>query len=103
MQLVFFVLAQLVRLYLVVLLARLVIDWIQLFARDWRPRGLLLVILEVIYSLTDPPLKALRRVIPPIRLGSVALDLSFIVLFLGLSLLNSLFMSLSVTRFPAIG
>lgn len=78
-----------INLYVFVLIARLVIDWIQVFARDWRPRGVLLVLCEGIYSLTDPPLKALRRVIPPLRLGGVSIDLSFLVLILGLSLLVS--------------
>ncbi len=77
----------LINLYVVVLIGRLVIDWIQVFARDWRPRGFLAVIAEGIYSLTDPPLRALRRVIPPLKLGTVQLDLSFIVLIIGLSLL----------------
>ena len=73
-----------------VLIGRLIIDWIQVFARDWRPRGVLAVLCEAVYTVTDPPLRALRRVIPPIRLGGVALDLSFIVLIIGLSLLVSL-------------
>ncbi len=50
-----------------------------MFARSWSPRGVLLVLLEVVYSVTDPPIKALRRVIPPLRIGSVALDLSFLI------------------------
>lgn len=77
-------------LYFVVLLARFVLDMVQLFARDWQPRGVILVIAEVIYSLTDPPLKLLRRVIPTIRIGGVALDLSFLVLIIGLQLLIGL-------------
>ncbi|WP_168583708.1 YggT family protein [Gephyromycinifex aptenodytis] len=79
----------LIQIYMFVLIARLVVDWIQVFAREWRPRGLLLVIIEGIYSLTDPPLKALRRVIPPVRLGSVMLDLGFIVLWFGLYALSA--------------
>jgi len=67
-------------LFFVLLIARLVLDYIQMFARSWRPSGPLLVIAEVIYTITDPPLKALRRVIPPLRIGSVSLDLSFLVL-----------------------
>jgi YggT family protein len=51
-----------------------------MFARSWRPSGPLLVVAEVIYTITDPPLKALRRLIPPLRLGSITLDLSFLVL-----------------------
>lgn len=93
MSLVISILVFLINLYLVVLLARLVIDWIQVFARDWTPKGFVLVLVEGIYTLTDPPLKALRRVIPPLRLGAVALDLSFIVVFFGLSLLSSLLLS----------
>ena len=67
-------------LFFVLLIARLVLDYIQMFARSWRPSGPMLVIAEVIYTITDPPLKALRRVIPPLRIGSVSLDLSFLVL-----------------------
>lgn len=77
----------LLRLYLFVLIARIVVDWIQVFARDWRPSGVVLVIVEGIYTLTDPPLRALRKVIPPLRLGAVALDLGFVLLFFGISLL----------------
>jgi YggT family protein len=67
-------------LFFVLLIARLVLDYIQMFARSWRPSGPLLVVAELIYTLTDPPLKALRRLIPPLRIGSVTLDLSFLVL-----------------------
>ena len=67
-------------LFFVLLIARLVLDYIQMFARSWRPSGPLLVVAEVIYTITDPPLKALRRVVPPLKLGSVTLDLSFLVL-----------------------
>jgi YggT family protein len=77
----------LVWLYLLVLLARLVLDWVQMFARDWRPRGVMLVIAESVYSATDPPIRALRRIIPPLRLGAVQLDLGFMVLFFGLGVL----------------
>ncbi|CAN5440496.1 YggT family protein [soil metagenome] len=69
-------------LYFIVLIGRLVFDWIQVFSRDWRPSGVILVIAEFIYSLTDPPLRALRRVIPPLRLGGIALDLAFLVLII---------------------
>jgi YggT family protein len=59
-----------------------VVDWVQVFARNWAPTGFLLVVLEVVYSATDPPIKALRRVIPPLRIGTVAIDLSFIIVML---------------------
>ena len=61
---------------------RLITDWVQVFARSWEPRGVLLVILEVIYTVTDPPINALRKVIKPIRIGSFALDLSFFIVMI---------------------
>jgi YggT family protein len=68
--------------YLVLLLGRMIFSWVQVYAKSWSPHGVLLVIAEGVYSATDPPLRFLRRYIPSVRLGSVALDLSFIVLFL---------------------
>ena len=68
--------------FIVLLFVRLIVDWIQIFARSWTPRGPVLVILEGVYTVTDPPVKALRKVIPPLRLGGVAIDLSFVALLL---------------------
>jgi YggT family protein len=65
--------------FIAMLWVRFVVDWVQVFARSWSPRGVLLVGLEVVYSVTDPPIKALRKVIPPLRLGNFALDLSFLL------------------------
>lgn len=87
MELVLALLSLALWLYLLVLLGRIIIDWVQVFARDWRPRGVVLVLCELVYTLTDPPLKLLRRFIPPLRLGRVQIDLSFIVLFLACSML----------------
>jgi len=81
--------------YLLLLLGRLILSWIQAFSRDWHPRGPVLVVAEAIYSATDPPLKFLSRFIPALRLGSVALDLSFIVLFFGVYILIDLVQRLS--------
>ena len=68
--------------FIALLWIRFVVDWVQIFARAWTPRGVLLVALEGVYSITDPPIKALRRVIPPLRLGSVSLDLSFLIVMI---------------------
>jgi YggT family protein len=73
--------------FIALLWVRFVVDWVQVFARRWSPSGVLLVVLEVVYSITDPPIKALRKVIPPLRLGSVMLDLSFLLVMLGAYLL----------------
>ena len=64
------------------LLVRVVLDWVQVLARDWRPRGFVLVLAEVVYTITDPPVRALRRVIPPVTIGTIRLDVAFIVLFI---------------------
>jgi len=89
--LVFQVLSLLVGLFLIVLVIRVVFDVVQQFARDWRPRGVVLVLAEVVYTITDPPLRALRRVIPPLTLGAIRLDLAFIVLWVICLVLQQIF------------
>jgi YggT family protein len=81
------VLTYVLYLYLLLLLGRLIFSWIQAFSRSWAPHGVVLVIAEAIYTATDPPLKFLSRFIPVLRLGSVALDLSFMVLFFAVLIL----------------
>jgi YggT family protein len=76
------VLTYVLAIYLVILVGRMIFSYVQIFARDWRPHGILLILAETIFTLTDPPLRFLRRFIPPLRLGTVALDLSFMVLFI---------------------
>ena len=68
-----------VLLFVVALLVRVVFDVVQMMAREWRPQGLALLAAEAVYSTTDPPLKLVRRVLPPVRIGGVALDLAFLV------------------------
>ncbi|GAA2504658.1 YggT family protein [Streptomyces sp. NPDC059506] len=68
--------------FLLVLIFRLVMDYVFQFARSWQPGKAMVVVLEAAYTVTDPPLKLLRRFIPPLRLGGVALDLSFFVLMI---------------------
>ncbi|WP_282070042.1 YggT family protein [Janibacter hoylei] len=76
--------------YFLVLIGRLVLDWIQVFARQWRPKGVILVVAEAIYTVTDPPLNAIRRVVKPIRFGGVAIDVAFLLLILAVSVLLSI-------------
>lgn len=73
----------------IALLGRLVLDWVQMFARSWRPKGLALVVASAVYSVTDPPMNALRRLVPPLRFGGVALDLGFLILVFVISILQS--------------
>ena len=84
----------LVGLFLLLLFVRVVFDWVQVFAREWRPRGIALVVAEATYTVTDPPLRALRRVIPPLSLGAFRLDMAFLVLVIICVILQSVFASL---------
>jgi len=76
--------------FFIFLIGRLILDWLQILARDWRPRGPMLVVAEAVYTVTDPPLRALRRILPSPRFGGVRLDLAFLVLFLVTSFLMNL-------------
>ena len=69
-------------LFIALLFVRFIVDWVQVFARSWTPTGPLVVVLETVYTITDPPILFLRRFIPPLRLGSVALDLSFMLVLI---------------------
>ena len=77
-------------LFLFLLFARFVVDWVQVFARSWTPKGIVLVVLEVVYSITDPPILFIRRFVPPLRLGAIALDTSFIIVLISCYLLLEL-------------
>ncbi len=79
-------------LYVFVLLTRLILDWIPFFNREWRPRGAGLVAAEIVYTVTDPPIKLFRRFIPPLRVGAIAIDFGFALTML------LVFILLSVTR-----
>lgn len=76
-------LSVLINLYMMVLLARVILDWSQFFVRGWRPTGILLVVANVLYALTDPPIRWIGRYVPPLRVGGgMAIDVGFMVLFL---------------------
>jgi YggT family protein len=90
------VLVFVLNLFFAALICRLILDWIQVLARQWRPRGPVLVFAEGVYTVTDPPLKFLRRLIPPLSLGSVRLDLAFLVLILAVSVTTGFLARLSV-------
>ncbi|MFD4959773.1 YggT family protein [Microbacterium sp. NPDC058389] len=79
-------------LYVFVLLARLILDWIPFFNREWRPHGAGLVAAEIVYTVTDPPIKLFRRFIPPLRIGAIAIDFGFALTML------LCFVLLSITR-----
>ena len=82
--------------FLILLFARFVVDWVMVLARSWRPSGFVAAGLEVVYATTDPPLKAIRKVIPPLNLGSIRLDLGFMVLLIAVVFLRSITSGLAV-------
>jgi YggT family protein len=84
------ILIQLLSLFKLALFARIIIDYARMFARNWRPNSFLLAIFEIIYSITDPPMRFVQRFIPPLRIGGVALDLSFIVLLIAANIAQTL-------------
>lgn len=79
-----------IQLFLIVLFARVILDYARMFAPQWRPRGIVLAIAEFIYAATDPLMRFARRYIPPLRLGPVSLDLSFIVILVAAQMLGRL-------------
>nr|WP_231709819.1 YggT family protein [Arthrobacter zhangbolii] len=83
-------------LFQLALILRIVYDAVQMFARQWRPKGPALVVATGVYGATDPPLKLLRRVIPPLRLGGISLDLAFLVLFILVSILTQVVVGIAV-------
>jgi YggT family protein len=76
--------------FLGLMLVRLVVDWVQMFARSWSPRGPVLFVLEIVFSATDPPIMFIRRFVPPLRLGAVSLDTSFLIVIIVVYLLRGI-------------
>ncbi|RAV32271.1 YggT family protein [Corynebacterium heidelbergense] len=83
----------LIRVFIYILVLRIVVEMIQSFSRNWRPPRWFSIAAEPIFVVTDPPVKGLRRIIPPLNLGGVSLDLSILVLFFGLQILSTVIAS----------
>ncbi len=82
MEIVGSILIWLLSIYEWVLIIRAILSWIQVITPQWTPRGVLLVLAEGVYTVTDPPLRFLRKLIKPLRLGNIHLDMAFLVLIL---------------------
>lgn len=81
--------------FILALFGRIIFDYIRMFSRDWRPRGVILAIAEAIYAVTDPAMRFARRFIPPLRVGPVAIDLSFIAVFFLVQIIGRVALTLS--------
>lgn len=97
MSLLFSILNTALSIFIFALVGRLILDYARIFAPNWRPKGILLAVAEFIFSITDPAVNFVRRFVPPLRLGPVALDLSFIVIFLGAQLLRGVLSSIAAS------
>ncbi|MEE4023167.1 YggT family protein [Gordonia sp. PKS22-38] len=102
MTIVFQVLYYVLFIYWLLLLARLVVELVRSFAREWRPTGLAVVIIEMVFTATDPPIRALRRVLPPIPLGPVRLDLSLMIVMIVVLIAMQVVSSLSRSSAAAL-
>lgn len=80
----------LLSLYLLVMFGRFILDWVQAVSRGWRPRGAMVIVAEIAYTITDPPIKFVRRFVKPIRIGSIQLDLAFTIVIFAVLLLRNL-------------
>lgn len=74
-------------LFLLFMIARMILSWVPVLVRDWQPRGALLVVAEAVYTVTDPPLRLLRKVLRPVRIGNMMLDIAFLGLWLAVIIL----------------
>ncbi|WP_308159277.1 YggT family protein [Curtobacterium sp. ISL-83] len=95
MSAIFTILYFLLLLYFFVMWGRFALDIVQAYNRSWRPRGGLLILSEVVYTLTDPPIRAIRRVLPPLRMGPVALDFGWTIVMLVVIILMSVVRSIA--------
>jgi YggT family protein len=81
--------------YVFVMLARFVLDLVRSFNQRWRPTGAVLVGAEFVFAVTDPPIRAVRRVLPPLRMGAVALDFGWTLVFLVVIILMNVMRALA--------
>ena len=77
-------------LFVVIMWARFVLDLVAMLAREWRPRGPLLIAAELVYTITDPPVKAVRRVVPPLRAGGIVIDFSWSIVLIAAIILGAI-------------
>ncbi|MGO3146917.1 MAG: YggT family protein [Leucobacter sp.] len=78
------------RLFILLLWARFILDWITVLARNFRPRGIVAILIEAVFTITDPPIRMFRKILPPIRLGQVAIDLGWFLTMIACIILLSI-------------
>jgi YggT family protein len=93
MGLIALVLYWLLQVYFFALIGRFIVDLVLSLNRSWRPKGLVVVVVESIYTVTDPALKMIRKIIPPLRLGAIQLDFGWTVLLIAIMFLQKIVLS----------
>jgi len=86
---VFWIVYSVLWVFMLIMWVRLIFDLIMNFNRGWRPTGVAVLIAEVAFTVTDPPIKAVRRVVPPLRLGDLTLDFAWTIVLLAAIILSS--------------
>jgi YggT family protein len=81
-------------LFVAAMWARFIVDFIMSVNRGWRPPAILMPVVDFAFTITDPPLKFVRRFVPPLRLGVVALDLAWTIVLIAALFLQRLVVSL---------
>ena len=89
MSIIFLAVYAALSIFILIMWVRLIFDFVINFNRGWRPKGPALVIAEIAFTVTDPPIKAVRRVIPPLRIGGAALDFAWTIVMLATVILIS--------------
>lgn len=77
--------ADLLQLFLLCLFLRLILDYVRMAKASWRPSGIILIVADFIYAVTDKPLLFVRRFVKPLRIGGISIDLSMLILFIVIS------------------
>jgi len=77
-----------ISIFILIMWVRLIFDFVLNFSRGWRPTGFALVIAEIAFTITDPPIKLVRRVLPPLRIGGIALDFAWTIVMLAAIILS---------------
>ncbi|MDI2098236.1 YggT family protein [Ruicaihuangia caeni] len=81
--------------FLLAMWARFIFDWVRVLSRNWRPKGFLLVVAEASYTVTDPPIRAIRKIIPPLRIGGAAIDFGWTIVLIACIILMQIMVAIA--------
>ncbi len=94
MQQIAVILLNVLDVFRLVLLARVILEWVRESNPKFRPKGIFLILAELTFTLTDWAIKPLSKIIKPVRVGGAYIDLSILALFVLLIVLETLLRTL---------